>query len=162
MSPEQARGRPVDRRTDLWSFGCVLYEMITGRQAFETGETMSDAVATILKSDVDWSALPADTPESIRRLLRRCLKKERNERLQSAGDARVEIEEARVSAPQETPSPAAAVPVRAKRGERAAWIAATVVLAGGGSHLRRSRTFGPGSWNCQRYELTSSRHQRQT
>jgi Tol biopolymer transport system component len=130
MSPEQARGRPVDRRTDLWSFGCVLYEMIAGRQAFETGETMSDAVATILKSDVDWSALPADTPESIRRLLRRCLKKERNERLQSAGDARVEIEEARVSAPQETPSPPAAVSVRAKRGERAAWIAATVVLAG--------------------------------
>jgi hypothetical protein len=127
MSPEQARGRPVDRRSDLWSLGCVLYEMLTGRQAFETGETISDSVATILKSDLNWNALPAETPESIRRLLRRCLNKDRNYRLQSAGDARVELDEAR-TAPPETPK-AAAAHSASPRGERIAWIAATVVLA---------------------------------
>ena len=73
MSPEQSRGKPVDRRTDIWAFGCVLYEMLTGKQAFATGDTISDAVAAILKSDPDWTALPAGTPPSIRKLLRRCL-----------------------------------------------------------------------------------------
>jgi serine/threonine protein kinase len=94
MSPEQARGKPVDTRTDLWAFGCVLYEMITGRQAFAGGDTVSDVVAAILKGDVDWAALPAATPDSVRRLLRRCLEKDRTRRLQSAADARIEIEDA--------------------------------------------------------------------
>ena len=81
MSPEQARGKPVDRRTDVWAFGCVLFEMLTGRQTFDTGDTVSDAVASILKNDPDWSALPAETPEPIRRLLRRSLDKDRRRRL---------------------------------------------------------------------------------
>ena len=62
MSPEQARGKPVDRRTDIWAFGCVLFEMLTGRRTFEGGETISDIVAEILKNEPDWNAIPADTP----------------------------------------------------------------------------------------------------
>lgn len=92
MSPEQARGRPVDRRSDLWSFGCVLYECLVGRPAFE-GETISDLMVSILREEPHWEALPAATPTSIRRLLRRCLAKDVRRRLSSAADARLEIEE---------------------------------------------------------------------
>jgi len=88
MSPEQARGKPVDRRTDIWAFGCVLYEMLTGRQAFDMGETVSDAIAAILKPDVNWTALPADVPDQIRLLLKRCLEKERAARIGEIGTAR--------------------------------------------------------------------------
>ena len=76
MSPEQARGTTVDKRADIWAFGCVLYQMLTGRQAF-AGATHSDTIAAVLERDPDWSALPATTPPSIRRLLRRCLEKDR-------------------------------------------------------------------------------------
>src|SRR5262245_31227552 len=93
MSPEQARGKSVDRRSDIWAFGCVLYEMLTGKQAFETGETISDAVAAILKNEPDWSALPADTPSNIRTLLRRCLLKDPQKRLPHIGIARIEFED---------------------------------------------------------------------
>ena len=75
MSPEQARGVAVDKRTDIWAFGCVLYEMLTGRTAFP-GETVSDTLAAVLEREPDWNALPADTPSSVRRLLRRCLEKD--------------------------------------------------------------------------------------
>ena len=93
MSPEQARGKTVDKRTDIWAFGCVLYEMLTGRPAFR-GETASDTIAAILEREPDWSALPAQTPASIRRLLHRCLEKDPKRRLRDIGDARLEIEEA--------------------------------------------------------------------
>ncbi len=93
MSPEQARGKPLDRRTDIWSFGCVLFELLTGRKAFE-GETVSDTLAAILRSEPDWNALPDRAPANIRVLLRRCLQKEPNRRLRDIGDARIEIEEA--------------------------------------------------------------------
>jgi serine/threonine-protein kinase len=93
MSPEQARGKPLDRRTDIWSFGCVLYEALTGRQAFG-GETITDILATILKQDVNWNALPADTPLRARELLWRCLRKDPHVRLHSMADARIEMEEA--------------------------------------------------------------------
>ncbi|HYV29550.1 MAG TPA: protein kinase, partial [Candidatus Binatia bacterium] len=93
MSPEQARGKPVDKRTDIWSFGCVLYETLTGRQAF-AAETVSDTIAAILGRDPDWQALPAETPANIRVLLRRCLQKDFTRRLRDIGDARIEIEEA--------------------------------------------------------------------
>jgi serine/threonine-protein kinase len=95
MSPEQARGRQVDRRSDIWSFGCVLYEMLAGRPVFETGETVSDAVAAILTRDPDWNALPAGLPSPIRRLLRRCLEKDPDRRLHHIADARLEIADAR-------------------------------------------------------------------
>src|SRR5439155_6502605 len=93
MSPEQARGKPVDKRTDIWSFGCVLYEALTGLQAF-AAETVSDTMAAILGRDPDWQALPVATPASIRVLLRRCLRKDANLRLHDIADARIEIEEA--------------------------------------------------------------------
>jgi Tol biopolymer transport system component len=93
MSPEQARSRPVDKRTDVWSFGCVLYECLTGGKAFH-GETVSDMLAEILKSEPDWSKLPAATPAGIQRLIRRCLQKDLRQRLQAIGDARIAIEEA--------------------------------------------------------------------
>ncbi len=93
MSPEQARGGVADRRADVWAFGVVLYEMLTGRPLFE-GQTVSDTLASVLKNDPDWRALPAALPSSIRRLLRRSLDKDRKLRLQHIGDARLEIGEA--------------------------------------------------------------------
>jgi predicted Ser/Thr protein kinase len=93
MSPEQARGRPVDRRTDIWSFGCVLYECLTGRQQFP-GETVSDSIARILERATDLSLLPTDVPVRVRELLERCLAKDPRERLRDIGDARLVLEEA--------------------------------------------------------------------
>jgi serine/threonine protein kinase len=97
MSPEQARGQSVDKRADIWAFGCVLFEMLSGRRAFE-GDTTTDTLARILEHDPDWSLLPATVPASIRRLLRRCLEKNPERRQRDIGDARLDIEEA-VSAP---------------------------------------------------------------
>ena len=91
MSPEQARGLPVDKRTDIWAFGCVLYEMLTGRITF-AGDTASDSIAKILEREPDWSALPVATPVSIRRLLLRCLAKDPKQRLRDFGDVRIEID----------------------------------------------------------------------
>ncbi len=93
MSPEQARGKPLDRRTDLWSFGCVLYECLTGKSLF-AGETISDSLAAILRKEPDWSALPGDTPPMVRLLLRRCLARDPGKRIRDAGDARLELEQA--------------------------------------------------------------------
>jgi serine/threonine-protein kinase len=93
MAPEQARGKPIDRRADIWAFGCVLFEMLAGRQAFDGGETVSDAIAAILRTEPDWSRLPADTPAHIRRLLRRCLQKDPQKRLPHIGIARIEIDD---------------------------------------------------------------------
>ncbi|MBI4481357.1 MAG: serine/threonine-protein kinase [Acidobacteria bacterium] len=93
MSPEQARGKPVDKRTDIWSFGCVAYELLTGRSAF-AGETTSDTIAAILERDPDWQALPISTPPKVRDLLGRCLQKDAHRRLRDMGDARIEMEDA--------------------------------------------------------------------
>ena len=92
MSPEQARGEVVDKRTDIWAFGCVLYEMLTGRVAFRGG-TVSDTIVAVLDREPDWDALPAGTSSSVRLLLRRCLAKDRKHRLRDLGDVRFEIEE---------------------------------------------------------------------
>jgi serine/threonine protein kinase len=92
MSPEQARGKAADKRTDIWSFGAVLYEMLSGQRAFG-GESSSDILAAVLKVDPDWSLLPNKTPAAIRGLIRRCLTKDRRQRLQAIGDARIVIEE---------------------------------------------------------------------
>src|SRR5262249_8457607 len=93
MSPEQARGRPVDKRTDIWAFGCVLYEMLAGRRAFGA-DTRSDAVARVLEREPDWTAIPAGVPASVMRLLQRCLRKDAADRLHDIADARLEIVDA--------------------------------------------------------------------
>src|SRR5262249_8896697 len=92
MSPEQARGKNVDKRADIWALGCVLYEMLAGRRPFD-GETVSDTLAAVLAKDVDWSALPAATPAKVRHLLERCLEKDPKRRMRDIGDARIELEE---------------------------------------------------------------------
>jgi serine/threonine protein kinase len=92
MSPEQARGKPVDKRTDIWAFGCVLYELLTARRAFP-GETLPDTIAAVLEKEPNWKALPPEMPVRIRDLLRRCLRKDPQRRLRDLGDARIEIEE---------------------------------------------------------------------
>jgi len=93
MSPEQARGKSVDAHTDLWAFGCVLYEMLTGRRAFP-GESVTDTLSAVVSRDPAWEALPQTTPAAVHRLLRRCLMKDRKQRLASASDARLDIEDA--------------------------------------------------------------------
>ena len=92
MAPEQARGRAADRRADIWAFGCVLYEMLTGKKPFG-GETLTDIVAAVIHTEPDWSRLPGSTPQPVRLLLRRCLQKDPRQRLQAIGDARLTIEE---------------------------------------------------------------------
>jgi serine/threonine protein kinase/Tol biopolymer transport system component len=92
MPPEQAEGKQADRRADIWAFGCVLYEMLAGRKAFE-GKTISEVIAAVILADPDWAALPETTPPSIRRLIRRCLVKDPRQRLHDIGDARIAIEE---------------------------------------------------------------------
>src|SRR4029453_8546361 len=92
MSPEQARGQMVDKRTDIWSFGCVLYEMLTGRVAFARA-TLTDPVAAVVNSEQDWTCLPAEVPPHISRLVRRCLAKEPRQRFRDIGDVRFELQE---------------------------------------------------------------------
>ncbi len=116
MSPEQAKAKPVDRRCDIWAFGCVLYEMLSGKCAFCRAD-LTDTIVAVMKEEPDWDALPADTPLEIRKLLRRCLNKDSKRRLQAIGDARITIEEAMsgesdVGAQRAAPLPEAAAPLR--------------------------------------------------
>ena len=141
MSPEQARGKAVDKRTDIWAFGCVLYEMLSGRRAF-TGETVTDVLAAIVTREPDWNALPPETPPRIRDLLGRCLQKDPARRLRDVGDARIELEEtiaqieshsggrAAISGPISQPvSKPIVTEVPARRRRRALPIAAVILLA---------------------------------
>ena len=115
MSPEQARGKRLDRRSDVFSFGCVLYECLTGKRAFP-GETVSDTLAAILRAEPDWSLLPAQTPAAVRKLLRRCLEKDLKRRLRDIGDARLDIDEALASPDSDT------IALVAPRSRRGAWL----------------------------------------
>jgi len=127
MSPEQARGNPLDHRTDIWAFGCVLYEMLAGRRAF-AGDHVSEVLASVLAREPDLSALPAATPSSIRRLLRHCLHKDPKERLRDIGDARLAIRDALSGADPEATVVAARGPDRRGR-ERRAWVGPLLVSA---------------------------------
>jgi serine/threonine protein kinase len=115
MSPEQARGKPVDKRTDIWAFGCVLYEMLTGRRAFQ-GEDVSDTLAAVVKLEPKWEALPRDLPDAIFRLLRRALKKDARSRLGDIRDARLEMEDGLVdpAAPGGQPVPSTSSDTRTR------------------------------------------------
>ena len=143
MSPEQARGAAVNKRADIWAFGCVVYEMLSGRPAF-SGETRVDITAWIVERDPDWSALPADTPATVRRLLHRCLERDAARRLRDIGDARLEIDEtlsASAAPLPRRPAPAASsrdAPVT--RRPILWWAAAAAILVGGAA--RRSGTCG--------------------
>ena len=144
MSPEQARGLPVDKRTDIWAFGCVLYELLTGRVAF-AGETTSDSIARILEREPEWSALPAGTPSAVGRLLLRCLAKDSQQRLRDIGDVRIEIDAIDEVLPGET---AALVPrVRTRRLTTwLPWLALVAFAAGIGAwEARRDATSPPRS-----------------
>jgi hypothetical protein len=109
MSPEQAKGRAVDRRADIWAFGAVLFEMLSGRQAF-AGETVSETLASVMKDEPDWSALPSSTPARVRDLLRRCLVKDPRQRLRDIGDARIRLEEEIAGVPDASAAPGAGAP----------------------------------------------------
>ncbi len=119
MSPEQAKGRTVDKRSDVWAFGCVLYEMLTGARAF-AGDDVSDTLAAVLRAEPDWRTLPPETPASIRRLLRRCLEKDRKRRLSDAAGARLEIDDALTV-------PAADVVTLPATASRAGWLRGAVI-----------------------------------
>lgn len=149
MAPEQARGAAVDKRADIWAFGVVLFEMLTGQQAFP-GETTSDVLASVLKFEPDWNALPDSTPAPIDRLLRRCLTKDRKQRLQAIGEARIAIEETLSGADVE-PGLSPAAPQAALKGvatwHRAAeWAGIALLLClavFGGWWLRSWRVTSP-------------------
>jgi len=137
MSPEQARGKPVDKRTDIWAFGCVLYEMLTGHRAF-AGDDVTEVLARVLEREVDLAAIPATVPPAIRRLLRRCLAKDRRQRLSDIGVARLEIDEALTGGAPESP-PVVSTGSRSPF-ERAAWATAVVaaaLIAAGAAYFSR-------------------------
>ena len=122
MSPEQARGKAVDRRADVWAFGCVVFELLSGRAAF-TGETTTDVIASVVQKEPAWDALPPDTPASVRRLLRRCLTKDVARRLRDIGDARLDLEDSATDA--------STAPIAAAANSRAAVPWSIGAFAGG-------------------------------
>jgi Tol biopolymer transport system component len=131
MSPEQARGRPVDRRADIWAFGVVVFELLTGARLFE-GDTVSDTVAAVLRQDIPWDRLPPATPARLTRLLRHCLDRDPRNRLRDAGDARLELDDliGTRAADPDAPAPPAAPPSSARTLERVGWIALAAASAG--------------------------------
>src|SRR5689334_5514987 len=124
MSPEQARGKPVDRRSDIWAFGVILYELLTGHLLYGGGETITDTIAAVVTRDPDWSALPADTPPRLRRVIERCLRKDPKLRLRDIGEARIALDEPEpavaAAAPQATALTRPSPPL--------IWIAASATL----------------------------------
>jgi eukaryotic-like serine/threonine-protein kinase len=142
MAPEQARGKPVDKRADIWAFGCVLYEMLCGKRAF-TGESTAEILAAVLKSEPDWKALSGDTPPNLRRLLRRCLIKDPALRLHDIADARLELLE-------ESATPAAASPFRMVFSWWTAMAACAALAFAAGSWWGDTRTPLQNHWAGER------------
>jgi predicted Ser/Thr protein kinase len=144
MAPEQARGIQVDKRADVWAFGCVLFEMLTGRKVFP-GESVADVMAAVVRADPEWSALPASTPAAIRRLLERCLEKDRKRRLPDIGVARLEIDDA--LAGRDTAPAVASTPPPARRSSLAWTAAAAALLVLAGVLWLRLRPAEPPVWS---------------
>ena len=143
MSPEQARGQATDKRSDIWSFGCVLYEMLTGKVPFE-GETVSDTLANVLQIEPDWKKIPENTPNNVKVLIRRCLEKDQQSRLRDMGDAALEIRET-IHMPIATP--VASTPVVARPSRRSLkwllsvpWIVSILLAFTLIWHLKKDRT----------------------
>jgi hypothetical protein len=135
MSPEQARGKTVDRRTDIWAFGCVLFEMLTGSQVF-AGATVTDVLAAVVMKEPEWSLLPPKTHPSIKKLLQRCLDKDPKRRLRDIGEARIEIEQAIGGTAEPAPAATIATATSSRR-ELAAWVAVGILaLVAGGLGVR--------------------------
>jgi serine/threonine protein kinase len=132
MAPEQARGQPVDKRADIWAFGSVLYEMLVGRRAFDGADTAA-RLAAVVRDDPDWNALPEETPAAIRRLLRRCLTKDRARRLADIGDARLDLDDAQTDHLERRDPSTAVRPPRGTKAtslvSRLAWLSAGAALA---------------------------------
>jgi serine/threonine-protein kinase len=153
MSPEQARGEAVDKRTDVWAFGCVLYEMLTGRKAFP-GATWSDSIAAVLEREPEWSYLPQGTPQGLQRLLKRCLQKEQKERLRDFADTKLELKDLLIDS-------SAGVPTAAGRAPRGRWKAAlgvsAVLAAIGTLILLRQPSAPPVAIRQPRFQLTLPR-----
>jgi eukaryotic-like serine/threonine-protein kinase len=126
MSPEQAKGRPADRRSDIWAFGCVLFEMLTGRRAFE-GDDVSDTLAAVLRGEPDWALLPASTPTHIKKLLRRCVQKDPRKRLPHIAVARLDMDEPDAADVDTTAAPPRR-PLWIRAAPYVAAIAATIVV----------------------------------
>ena len=152
MSPEQARGRAVDKRSDIWAFGAVLYEMLTGRRAFD-GEDVSDTLANILKGEPDWSALPPGTPPAIERVLRRCLTKDPRLRTHDVADVRIELDERASAMQRPCTLPLVGAPVA--EGFRAmAWFGVALALAAiAGFALWRGRAPEPVAQPVLRFQI---------
>jgi serine/threonine-protein kinase len=131
MSPEQAKGRPADKRSDIWAFGCVLYEMLTGRRAFE-GDDVSDTLAAVLRGEPDWSALPPDLPPALRTLIRRSVQKDPKRRLPDIGTTRLEIDEALTAPATESSTASVTVAAPSRTGWRTLlpWALAAALGAG--------------------------------
>jgi eukaryotic-like serine/threonine-protein kinase len=133
MSPEQAKGQRVDRRCDIWAFGCVLYEMLSGRKAFD-GETISDVLAAVLTKEPDWTAAPDTIPPAIQRLIRRCLQKDIRQRLQAIGEARIAIEDTISGVGERSALPTGSVALREPKGlpyRALPWALAAAAMIGG-------------------------------
>ncbi len=142
MPPEQVRGRPVDRRADIWAFGVVLFEMLTGRRLF-TGETITDVIAAVVTTDPDWSRLPQDTPPIVRRLLRRCLQKDPRLRLPDIGSARLDLSDVLAGVTdQDADAPAAPATAAATTRYRrlAAWVLAVLIVGTAAAAILAFRT----------------------
>jgi serine/threonine protein kinase/Tol biopolymer transport system component len=133
MSPEQARGRPIDRRADIWAFGVVAFELLTGSRLFG-GETVSDTIAAVLRQDVPWDRLPPTTDPRLKRLLRHCLDRDPRNRLKDAGDIRIEIDDLIAARPGDDAAPAPTPIVRrpSRAGERLGWAALVLAAVGAG------------------------------
>jgi serine/threonine-protein kinase len=127
MSPEQAKGKAVDRRTDIWAYGCVLYEMLVGKPAFD-GETITDTLAAVVRAEPDWSQLPEKTPGRIRELLQRCLVKDSKQRLQAIGEARIVIERAIAGTPEGTAEPSVVTPPQPLWRRATPWAVASIAI----------------------------------